>query len=87
MTTASFTQVVEEVQALSPADQEQLRAWLALRGMPTPLTEDTFAAALCVMGLLSVVKPSLPPCTSAPHGEPIPTTGPPLSDIIVAERR
>lgn len=51
------------------------------------MTEDAFAQALCAMGLRSTVAPPLTDFTPYHHRQPIETTGKPLSEVIIAERR
>lgn len=87
MAVVRFEQVLADVQALTPAEQQQLQAWLATRSAPPPLTEEAFAAALCAAGLLNEVKPPLTDFTPYQHREPITTTGQPLSEILIEERR
>lgn len=89
MAQAQFEKVLEEVQALTPAEQQQLRAWLetVLPPAPVPMTEEAFAQELRAMGWLSEVKPPLTDFTPYQHRQPIQTTGKPLSEVIIEERR
>ena len=87
MAYGQFAKVVEEVQALTPAEQQQLRAWLDTLCTPAPMTEEAFAYELCEAGLLSEVKPPMTDFTPYQHRQPIETTGKPLSEVIIEERR
>jgi hypothetical protein len=51
------------------------------------MTEEAFAYALREAGLLSEVKPPITDFTPYQHRQPIETTGKPLSEIIIEERR
>jgi hypothetical protein len=89
MAQVQFEKVLEEVKALTPAEQQQLRAWLETVCTPTsaPMTEEAFAQELREAGLLSEVKPPITDFTPYQHREPIATTGKPLSEVIIEERR
>ena len=84
-----FDKVVEAVKALSPAEQSQLRAILdtIVAGVAAPLTEDEFAHKLVEFGLLSEVKPPITDFTPYQNRQPVKTTGKPLSEVIMEERR
>jgi hypothetical protein len=89
MPQVQFEKVVEEVKALSPAEQRQLQAlletWLA--PAPAPMTEEAFAHKLVECGVLSEVPPPITDFTPYQHRHPITTTGTPLSQVILEERR
>ena len=89
MAQVQFEKVVEDVKALTPAEQQQLRAWLDMLCAPTsaPMTEEAFAYALRETGLLSEVKTPITDFTPYQHRQPIETTGKPLSEVIIEERR
>ena len=89
MPQGAFEKVVEDVKALTPAEQHQLRTWLNTLSTPEPppMTEEAFAQELCAMGLLSTVTPPITDFTPYDHREPIETTGKPLSEVIIEERR
>lgn len=87
MAAVQFEKVVEDVKALTPEEQQQLRAWLETLGAPAPMTEEAFAQALREAGLLSEVKPPITDFTPYQHRQPIETTGQPLSEVIIEERR
>jgi hypothetical protein len=84
-----YDKVVEEVKALSPAEQRQLRALLDTLLAPTlaPMTEDAFAHKMLEFGVLSDVKPPIIDLTPYQNRKPVETTGKPLSEVILEERR
>ena len=84
-----FDKVVEEVKALSPAEQRQLRALLDMFLAPTraPMTEDEFAHKLVEFGILSDAKLPITNFTPYQNRQPVETTGKPLSEVILEERR
>ena len=89
MAQGQFEKVVEEVKALTPVEQQQLRAWLDTLCAPALalMTEEAFAYEMCEAGLLSEVKPPMTDFTPYQHRQPIETTGKPLSEVIIEERR
>jgi hypothetical protein len=89
MPDVQFDKVVEEVKALSPAEQRQLRALLDTFLAPTslPMTEDEFAHKLVEFGIFSDVKPPITDFTPYQNHQPVETTGKPLSEVILEERR
>jgi hypothetical protein len=89
MTHLPFDKVVEEVKALSPAEQRQLRSILdtIVAGATAPLTEDEFAHKLVEFGILSEVKLPITDFTPYQNRQPVKTTGKPLSEVIMEERR
>jgi hypothetical protein len=87
MAQTPLEQVMEDVQALSAAEQRQLRAWLETVVAPPPLTEEAFAHHLVAVGLLRDVKAPLADLTPYQYRQPIETTGKPLSEVILEERR
>jgi hypothetical protein len=84
-----FEKVIEEVKALTPAERHQLQTWLDSLSAPpqAPITEAAFAQELCAMGFLSAVTPPLTDFTPYHDRQPIETTGKPLSEVILEERR
>jgi hypothetical protein len=84
-----FDKVVEEVKALSSVEQRQLRAMLdtILAGAAAPITEDEFVHKLVEFGILSEVKPPITDFTPYQNRQPVKTTGKPLSEVILEERR
>jgi hypothetical protein len=84
-----YDKVVEEVKALSPAEQRQLRALLDTFLSPTQasMTEEAFAHKLVEFGILSDVKPPITDFTPYQNRQPVETTGKPLSEVILEERR
>ena len=89
MTQVQFEKVVEEVKALSPAEQRKLRTMLDtfLAPADAPMTEDEFARKLVEFGVLSEVKPPITDLASYQKRQPVETTGKPLSEVILEERR
>jgi hypothetical protein len=89
MSQMQFEKVVEEVKALSPAEQRRLQTlletWLA--PAPAPMTEEVFAHKLVECGVLSEVPSPITDLTPYQHRHPITTTGTPLSQVILEERR
>ena len=65
MAQVQFEKVVEDVKALTPAEQQQLRAWLdtLCAPAPAPMTEEAFAYEMREAGLLREVKPPIPDFT------------------------
>ena len=87
MAHGQFDKVVEDVKALSPAEQRQLRAWLDTVLASAPMTGEAFAHHLVDVGILSEDTPPLIDLTPYQHRQPIATTGKPLSEVILEERR
>jgi hypothetical protein len=54
---------------------------------PIPLTEEAFARHLVAVGLLSDVPQPLTDLTPSQDRQPVETTGRPLSEVILEERR
>jgi hypothetical protein len=89
MVHGQFEKVLEEVKALTPAERHQLQTWLDSLSAPAPppMTEAAFAQELCAMGFLSAVTPPLTDFAPYHDRQPIATTGKPLSEVIMEERR
>ena len=89
MTQVQFEKVVEEVKALSPAEQRKLRTMLDtfLAPADAPMAEDEFARKLVEFGVLREVKPPITDLASYQKRQPVETTGKPLSEVILVERR
>jgi hypothetical protein len=89
MTQVQFEKVVEEVKALSPAEQRKLRTLLDtfLAPADATMTEDEFARKLAKFGVLSEVKPPITDLAPYQKRQPVETTGKPLSEVILEERR
>ncbi len=88
MAHVQFDKVVKDVKALSPA-QQQLRALLDTLLAPSApqLTEEEFERKLVEVGILSAVKPPITDFTPYQRRQPVETTGKPLSEVILEERR
>jgi hypothetical protein len=84
-----FDKVVEDVKALPPAQQQQLRVLLDTILAPAvpQLTEEEFERKLVEVGVLSEIKPPITDFTPYQNRQPIETTGKPLSEVIIEERR
>jgi hypothetical protein len=89
MTPVQFEKAIEEVKALSPAEQRKLRTLLDtfLASADAPMTEDEFAHKLVAFGVLSEIKPPITDRAPYQNRQPVETTGKPLSDLILKERR
>lgn len=89
MAQGQFAKVLEAVKALPPVERHQLQTCLdsLSASAPPPMTEAAFAQELCAMGFLSAVTPSLTDLTPYHNRQPIETTGKPLSEVILEERR
>jgi hypothetical protein len=89
MTQVQFEKVLEEVKALSSAEQRQLRTLLDtfLASADTPMTENEFAHKLVAFGVLSEVKRPITDLAPYQNRQPIETTGKPLSEVILEKRR
>jgi hypothetical protein len=89
MAHVQFDKVVEDVKALSPAQQQQLRVLLDTILAPEvpQLTEEEFERKLVEAGVLSEIKPPITDFTRYQNRQPVETTGKPLSEVIIEERR
>ena len=89
MTQGQFEKVVEEVKALSPVEQRKLRTLLDtfLAPADAPMPENEFAHRLVAFGVLSEVKPLITDLAPYQNRQPVETTGKPLSEVILEERR
>ncbi len=88
MAHTTFEHILADMQALSPAEQQQLRAklaeWLALPA--TPMTEAAFEQQLVAQGILSVVPPPILDMRPYHQRRRIQVQGPSLSETIIEER-
>ena len=89
MTQVQLAKVKEEVKTLSLAEQRELRSWLDtfLTPADAPMTEDEFVHKLVELGVLSEVKPPITDPAPYQNRQPVETTGKPLSEVILEERR
>ena len=82
MTTA-VKKIIEEVKALTPAERRELEAALedAAHPKPTASPEDEVLQRLAAQGIITLA--------TRPLGEasPVPITGQPVSEILIADRR
>lgn len=86
----SVTEILEAVRALSPAEQEQVKALLdTLPTSTEPLmTEDEFEHYLAAKGVITLPQPMTEDDWREEEGwQPIEVEGKPLSQIIIEERR
>jgi hypothetical protein len=88
MSKRTLNKILEEVQALTPAEQEQLREALdrLLARSASPTLEAELERRLFEAGLLSEIKP--PTLDLAPYRDrrPVEVAGKPLSEVITEER-
>jgi hypothetical protein len=89
--TTKLEQILQDVQALSPEDQQQLCRLLA-ETLPTfqavaPATEATFQQQLVVAGLLREIKRSAATQVSSARRPRVTVQGKPLSATVIEERR
>ena len=89
MAQVQFEKVIEEVKALSPGEQRKLRTLLDEfpASADAPMTEDEFVHKLVEFGVLSEVKPPITDLAPYQNRQPVDTTGKPLSEVILEERR
>ena len=89
MAQGQFEKVLEDVKALSPAEQRKLRILLDTFLAPAngPMTEDEFAHKLVEFSVLSKMKPPLTYWAPYQNRQPVETTGKSLSEVILEERR
>jgi hypothetical protein len=87
MSKATLEQVLRLVRDLSAEEQVELQRTLdGLLNKPRPaMTEDEFERRMITAGLLGERKP--PPDDSPRDFAPVRTTGRPVSEIIIEERR
>jgi hypothetical protein len=89
MAKRTLTQVLEQVKALSPGEQQQL--WRELHrlvtGQDPSAPEAELERRLYEAGLLSEVKPPITDLRPYEDRRPIEAKGKPLSQVIVEERR
>ena len=89
MTTANLDRVIEEVKALTPDEQKQLREMLdvlMVKSAP-PMTEDEFERRLLEKGIISKIPSRSANPASYRSRKPVEVEGKPVSEIIIEERR
>jgi hypothetical protein len=87
---ATLDKIIEEVRALSPEEQRQLREQLdaILPSSPTEdEIEDEFERELMAEGVLGEVKPLPDDDPEFYAYKPVTVTGKPISEMIIEERR
>ncbi len=88
MATATVTQIVKQIQKLSPNEQQELRTALGVLLTPTPsLTEEELHRRLAAQGRLSVPSPDSRSRAPRRSFKPVPVRGKPVSETIIEERR
>jgi hypothetical protein len=89
MAKRTLHEILDEVQALTPAEQEQLREALGrfLASPASPVLEAELERRLFEAGLLSEVKPSTLDLAPYRDRRPVEVKGKPLSEVIMEERR
>jgi hypothetical protein len=88
MATATVTQIVKQIQKLSPNEQQELRTVLGVLLTPTPsLTEEELHRRLAAQGRLSVPSPDSRSRAPRRSFKPVPVRGKPVSETIIEERR
>lgn len=78
--TTTVKNLIQQVQALSPEDRGELRAWM---NSANPAGDDSFARKLIESGV-GRPRPSGPRRASP---QPVPAQGQPLSEQLIEERR
>ncbi len=89
MTTANLDRVFEEVKALTPGEQKQLREMLdsLLASAAPQITEEEFEQRLLEKGIISRIPPRIRDADFYANRKPIEVEGKPVSEIIIEERR
>jgi hypothetical protein len=89
MTTSNLDRVIEEVKALTPADQRKLRELLdELLVPPAPqMTEEEFEQHLLAKGVISEIPSPITDLTPFQNRKLMEVEGKPLSDTVIEERR
>jgi hypothetical protein len=89
MSKRTLNEILEEVQALTPAEQEQVQEALdRLRaGRKSSTLEAELEYRLFEAGLLSEIRPPTPDLARYRDRHPVEVVGKPLSEVITDERR
>ena len=89
MANVTLDKVWEEVKALTPEEQRQLREQLdgLLASAPSRSAEEELQRRLLAAGLLSEIKPPITDFTPYQNRKPIEVKGKPISEVIIEERR
>ena len=89
MADVSLEGILEQVKALPPEEQRGLRDLLdeLLDDTPSESKEDELERRLLEAGVLSKIPPPVADLASYQNREPGETSGRPLSEIIIEERR
>ena len=89
MAGVKFDDVLEQVKALSPEEQQELRVLLddLVKAAPSGAVEDELEHRLLKAGLLSEAKPPITDLAPYRSRKPVDRAGRPLSEVILEERR
>lgn len=89
MITANLDRVFEEVKALTPGEQKQLREMLdsLLESAAPQITEEEFEQRLLEKGIISRIPPPITDLAPYRDRKLIEVKGKPLSETIIEERR
>jgi hypothetical protein len=89
MSKRSLSEILEEVQALTPTEQEQVREAIdrLLAGHESSTPEAELERRLVEVGLLTEIKPPTPDLAPYRDRHPVEVMGKPLSEVITDERR
>jgi len=89
MTTSNLDQVIEEVKALTPDEQRQLRDLLdSLLAPPAPqMTEEEFHQRLLERGVIGHIPPPITDLKPFENRKLMEVKGKPLSETVIEERR
>ena len=88
MATMAVTQILKQIQELSPSEQQELRTALgALLAASPSLTEEELHRRLAAQGRLSVPSPAARSRAAHRPFKPVPVRGKPVSETIIEERR
>ncbi len=87
MATVTLDKVWEEVKALTPDEQQQLRTQLdrLLESLSSRSAEEELQRRLLEAGLLSEIKPPITDFTPYQNRKPIEVKGKPISEVIIEE--
>lgn len=89
MSSANLERVIEEVKALTPEEQRQVRDLIdsLLADSMSPSPEDLLNQRLLASGLITRIPPRIITSESHDRFSPIEVKGEPVSETIIRERR
>ena len=81
--------VKENIKALTPEQQRQLREWWNTQEIaePAAITEAELQQRLLKAGIIRHIPPPITDVTPYNNRTPVPITGKPLSETVIEERR